>query len=160
MTTKKTLRDGGGRYAKDPSKPERDAQLLEMRKRGMSYRAIAAAAGLDVKNVHDAVKACMAAITEEPAQEVRQLELERLDDMWMAVIKVLEAKHFTVSQGRLVYLGDEPLEDDTPVLAAVDRLLRIQERRSKLLGLDQPVKQEISGGVTYQVIGIDPKELI
>lgn len=154
------MRDGGGRYAKDPSLPERDAEFLELRKRGLAYRAIAAQTGYDVKTVHEAVKRCMAAVTEEPAQEVRQLELERLDDMWTAVMKVLEAKHFTVSQGRIVYLGDEPLEDDGPVLAAVDRLLRIQERRSKLLGLDSAVKQEISGGVTYQVVGVDPEELI
>lgn len=154
-----TTRAGSGRFAKDPSKPERDARLLEMRKRGMTYRAIAAAEGLDVKNVHTAIKDAMAAVTEEPAAEVRQLELERLDDMWMAVMKVLEAKHFKVSDGRLVRLGDEPLEDDAPVLAAVDRLLRIQERRSKLLGLDSAQKVDMSGGVTYEIVGISPADL-
>ncbi|MEY9876628.1 hypothetical protein ABH931_006138 [Streptacidiphilus sp. MAP12-33] len=153
------MRDGGGRYAKDPSLPERDAEFLRLRKRGLAYRAIAAETGYDVKTVHEAVKNAMAAITEEPAQEVRQLELERLDDMWMAVMQVLEAKHFKVSDGRLVRLGDEPLEDDAPVLAAVDRLLRIQERRSKLLGLDSAQRVDMSGGVTYEIVGVDPSLL-
>ena len=29
----------------------------------------------------------------------------------------------------------------------------------KLLGLDQPVKTQVSGGVTYEVVGIDPEAL-
>lgn len=157
--TKKPMRDGGGRYAKDPSTAERDARCLELRKRGLSYRAIAAEVGVDVATAHEAVKRSIAAIIEEPAAEVRQMELERLDSMWVAVMGVLEAKHFKVSDGRLVKLNDVPLEDDAPVLAAVDRLLRIQERRSKLLGLDQPVKQEITGGVTYEIVGVDPSLL-
>ena len=51
-----------------------------------------------------------------------------------------------VSQGRLIYLGDDPqpLADDAPVLAAVDRLLKIQERRARLLGLDQPTKSTVT----------------
>ncbi|GAA2395473.1 hypothetical protein GCM10010404_61300 [Nonomuraea africana] len=83
----------------------------------------------------------------------------------------------TVSQGRVVRLGQpfidddgnaavddgrgEPLEDDAPVLAAIDRMLKIQERRAKLLGLDIPVKQLVGGDVTvtYQFEGVDLGEL-
>ena len=38
-------------------------------------------------------------------------------------------------------------------------LLRIQEREAKLLGLDSVTKVEHSGGVRYEIIGIDPGAL-
>jgi hypothetical protein len=54
-----------------------------------------------------------------------------------------------------------PLLDDAPVLAAVDRLLKVQERRAKLLGLDVPVKRqvEVDGGLRYEVVGVDLDQL-
>jgi len=58
--------------------------------------------------------------TEEKAEEVRDLELRRLDKM----LQIAEA----AAEG-----GD---------LAAIDRVIRIQERRSKYLGLDAPAKNE------------------
>jgi len=43
----------------------------------------------------------------------------------------------------------EPLIDNKPILDALNVLLKIAERRSKLLGLDAPVKKqvEVSGGI-------------
>lgn len=38
-------------------------------------------------------------------------------------------------------------------------LLRIQEREAKLLGLDSAQKVEHSGGVKYEIVGIDPGSL-
>jgi hypothetical protein len=51
------------------------------------------------------------------------------------------------------------LEDDAPVLAAVDRLLRIQERRAKLLGLDAPVRADVGGKLSYEIVGVDLGQL-
>jgi hypothetical protein len=60
----------------------------------------------------------------------------------------------TVSNGRVVTLDGQPLQDDGPILQAVDRLnhiedrkLRIQERRAKYLGLDAPKQVVISDDV-------------
>lgn len=38
------------------------------------------------------------------------------------------------------WVVDEELLDSGPVLAALDRVLRIQERRAKLLGINAPKK--------------------
>jgi hypothetical protein len=74
----------------------------------------------------------------------RQEELQRLDALWARAWMVLERHHVTVSHGRIVCGDDgDPLLDDGPVLAAIDRLLKIQERRSKFLGLDAPTKHEV-----------------
>ncbi len=40
-------------------------------------------------------------------------------------------------------------------LAAIDRLVRIAQRRASLLGLDQPAKVELSGQVLYAVEGVN-----
>jgi cell division septal protein FtsQ len=81
---------------------------------------------------------------QEAGDELRALELARLDRLEIAANEVLEREHVTVSNGRIVVLGESPLPDDAPVLAAIDRLLKIQERRARLLGLDAPTKQNIS----------------
>jgi hypothetical protein len=83
------------------------------------------------------------------AVQVIRLEaaLARLDGLEEAAIKVLEREHITVNNGRIIMRGDEPLLDDGPVLAAVDRLVKIEDARvrnseslRRLLGLDMPVK--------------------
>ena len=53
-----------------------------------------------------------------------------------------------------------PVIDDGPVLQAISTLLRVADRRAKLLGLDAPAKVEQSGGiessVTVRVITLVP----
>jgi hypothetical protein len=83
------------------------------------------------------------AIIREPAEELLRLELDRLDMMWRAAVEVLRRKHVTVSHGKVVIVDGQPLPDDAPVLNAIDRLLSIQARRAKLLGLDAPKKIEV-----------------
>jgi hypothetical protein len=44
----------------------------------------------------------------------------------------------------------DPIIDDAPVLAAIDRLVKIEDRMSKLLGLDAPVQSEVSAVVEHK----------
>ena len=60
----------------------------------------------------------------ETAPQVLTMELERLDSLWRTVYP--EAKR-----------GN---------LGAVDRSLRIMERRARLLGLDAPSKTDVTSG--------------
>lgn len=154
---------------------ERRAAAARLRGEGLSYRAIADELGIDVKTAFSDVKAAVQSVVEAPAKEVVRVELARLDDELLAldrleedVRKVLDREHVTVSHGKVITLeGDtEPLHDDGPVLQAVDRLMRIEEQRRrngesrrKLLGLDAPAKSQITGGVTYEIVGIDPELL-
>jgi hypothetical protein len=89
-------------------------------------------------------------VDEWRALQVARLEaaLARLDGLEEAAIKVLERRHITVNNGRIIKLDDgEPLLDDGPVLAAIDRLIKVEEARvrngealRRILGLDMPVK--------------------
>lgn len=110
--------------------------VLEMRKQGKTYRAIAAAVkqefgddlpdGWDERYAYKDVKRELDRLrkdTAEDAQMIRQLELERLDLALDAILPM-------VRRGNL---------------GAVDRLIRLSESRRKLLGLDAPQRQEMSG---------------
>ena len=118
---------------------ERQKEALSLRLVGLSYDAIAER--LEFANRSGAFRAVQAALKktlQEPADELRTLELERLDSMLLPMM----AQAKKGNQG------------------AVDRVLRIMERRAKLLGLDAPTKQEITGSdggpVVIAIGGIDP----
>ncbi len=94
---------------------ERQAAALNLRKCGVTFEEIARQVGYaSASGAYEAVKSAMKKTLREPAEELRGLELARLDTM-------LEA----ISEN--VLAGD---------LDAIATALRISERRSRLLGLD------------------------
>ncbi|MFD9752657.1 hypothetical protein ACFWYQ_21360 [[Kitasatospora] papulosa] len=159
MTDKDKPRGGNGAYVRTLSTAERDAEAARLRSQGHSYQRIADTLGWANRgDAHHAVKRVLDATVREAGDEVRAIELARLDDelVRLAAIEeqvwvVLRRAHVTVSNGQVIRVGGEPLLDDAPVLQAVDRLVKIEdarrrnaERRAKLLGLDAPTKQAIS----------------
>ena len=136
---------------------ERRAYVLEQRKGGSTYREIATAAikkfgvenlpkGYDERYAWMDVKAELTRIQSanaETAAEIRDIEMARLDRMQTALwSKVLQ--------------GHE---------GAIDRVLRIMQRRADLLGLDAPKKQDITSDgkkveivVKYETNGRDDPE--
>jgi len=127
---------------------KRRAEALQMRLDGAKYDDIATALNYATRGAaaQDVQRAIMLMVA-EPAAEVRAMELARLDEMWQAARGVRKREHITVANGRVIEVevdGEKKnLVDDGPVLQAIDRLLRIQERRAKLLGLDAPTKVEV-----------------
>jgi hypothetical protein len=148
---------------------ERRARAIALRAEGQSWDTIAEALGYKSRGAActDVARALDARLKEQAlaADQLREVELERLETMEREVWVVLRRRHVTVSGGKIVYdepaAGEEPrpLVDDGPVLAAVDRLNRISERRAKLLGLDSPVKVEQGGQVRYEIVGVDLDKL-
>jgi hypothetical protein len=141
-----TGHDGHGRFIRTIDTAERDAECARLRARDHTYQQIADATGFtSASGARFAVERALARTITEPGEELRRIELMKLDALARAAWRVLEARHYLVSQGRLIRLEDgaPPLEDDGPVLASIDRLLKISERRSKLLGLDSPVRMEV-----------------
>ncbi|MER6103609.1 hypothetical protein ABT115_15125 [Streptomyces sp. NPDC001832] len=137
--------DGRGRFVRTITTAQRDAEAALLRSKGWTYPRIAAELGYNHRaDAYNAVQRVLKETVREAGENVRTLELERLDRLEAAANEVLEREHVTVSNGRIVSLDGAPLPDDGPVLAAIDRLLKIQERRARLLGLDAPVKRDIS----------------
>lgn len=101
---------------------ETQRNALEARKVGATYRQIASGLNITVSSAHKAVQVALRKTLQEPADDVRALELERLDAMLWSLRRPLADGH----------------------LGAIDRALKIMDRRAKLLGLDAPTKQQIA----------------
>lgn len=170
MATGQRPRGDTGRFTEDPDLPARDAEIADLRRQGLSPLKISRHLGIPRTNVYSALERCYRAIRAEPAEEVRAMEVERLDEMlerFEADEKRLRAlaggEHVTVSQGKVVY--DEigaAVPDIQATLNCYDRIHRIEQRRldvmarrARLLGVDAPVQAQVSGSVTYEVIGLN-----
>jgi DNA-binding CsgD family transcriptional regulator len=107
---------------------DRERECLSLRKAGATYDQIAERVGITREGARGAVARALAALSDvctEEAKEVRQLELDRLDVM-------------------LLGIWDQARRGD---VQAIDRVLRIQERRAKFLSLDMPDKIQMSGDI-------------
>jgi hypothetical protein len=126
---------------------ERRSQAVDMRIAGSSFKAIADALGYKTasaacQDVGRALEAAVAGQTRS-VEAYREEELQRLDVLLADAWAVLKRDHVTVSHGRIVVDDNgEPILDDGPTLSAIDRILKIQERRAKFLGLDAPTRVE------------------
>jgi predicted transcriptional regulator len=115
---------------------EKTLKALELRKRGMNYTQIGEKLGCarstacryvlsELENLADKCR--------EEAVQVRDLELHRLDELYLVAYAEVED-------------GNIP---------AIDRCLRIMERRAKLLGLDAAEKVEHSGDLVINLRSVD-----
>lgn len=146
-----------GRYIRTPETVERDARAADLRAKALTYQQIADELGFaDKKGAQRAVERAIEAVIREPGEAVLHFELERLDaelrrldGLEVKARAVLNARHITVSNGRVIHHPDtgDPMEDDGPVLQAIDRLLKIEdarrrngERRAKLTGIEAALK--------------------
>jgi hypothetical protein len=105
---------------------EREREALALRRRGKTFAAIGAELGFTEQAAHRAVQRALARLSEQTRHEgeqLRALELARLDDLLAAV-------------------WNAALEGETKAVLAA---LKVIERRCKMLGLDAPVKQELTG---------------
>lgn len=136
-----------GRLVRSKATIERDAQAFALHIRGRTLAQIGTALGMTPQSAQEAVKRGRQAISIETTEAQVKEAVAELDMARAEVMKVLEAKHYLVRERGLVYLSDdedaEPLADDKPVLEAVDRLIKIAERRARLLGSDAPTKARI-----------------
>lgn len=109
-----------------------------MRRRGMTFERIGEVMGCSRQSAHRMVTEAMRELREtchEEAAVVRELEMQRLDAMFEAAYQ-----HATEA-------------DDAHYLEAIDRVLKIMDRRAKLLGLDAPAKiapTDPTGGKPYE----------
>jgi len=106
---------------------EKTLKALELRKQGMNYTQIGEKLGCARNTACRYVLSELENLAErcrEEAVHVRDLELQRLDDLYLIAYRAII---------------------DGYDLPAIDRCLRIMERRAKLLGLDAAQKVDVQG---------------
>lgn len=130
-----------GRRGVTELRAAREVAALKLRQGGHTYREIGQQLGCGTVTALRYVQNSLARLAQENAAETQglvALELARLDELYVAAHAVLEAVHPLVSGGAVVYHEGAVLTDTGPVLRAIDRLVRISERRCALLGLNTP----------------------
>lgn len=101
---------------------EQMRKVYEMRLAGKTHKEIADEMCIATGTVHGWIKKELERSAPEAREEVRQLEVERLDFMYTKLHPRIEK-------------GDEK---------AINSALRIMDRRAKLLGLDMPAQIEVT----------------
>ncbi len=123
---------------------DRQVAAVRLRRNGCTYDEIAATLGYAGRgSAFKAVGAALHAVRSEEVDTYRALELARLDRLQEAV-------------------WDKAVHGN---LRAVDTVLKIMARRASLLGLDAPVKREITGDIILRGFaeraaldaGLDPR---
>lgn len=114
---------------------QRAAQIMQLRKEGLTYRAIGERVGLSYEMVRREIQIVMRQYLEDAKDsqhEIVMLELLRLDDLLTSAY-----------QGAMN--GEAKM---------IDAVLKIMERRAKLLGLDaQVTTRQVQLTVTPEQIG-------
>lgn len=122
MTEKKNLKLVTDEQAEIEAR-KRDARVFEMRIQGFTFEQIASEVGYQgASGAWQAYRRVKETHIFESVEEARQLELMRLDELMYA-------------------LWDRALGGD---LSAVTGILKIMDRRAKLIGLDKPEKIDVN----------------
>lgn len=139
----------------------KQGEALKLRTRGLTFRQIAAELDVDVATAHRYVKAGLVELadqTRETSRHLRELELARLDELLVKVwpfatgdlgplVRELEARQAELAEldpkaakNSLVAKLLEAFVDGIPQDDYLKRALDIIKTRSRLLGLEAPVK--------------------
>lgn len=98
-------------------------EALRLRQRYMTYRQIANHMGVDVHTAHDYVKDALKLAIRENVEDVKRMELARIEEIERALLPVAMNRDH-VRQAR-----------------SAEVLLKYFERKSALLGLDAPTRR-------------------
>jgi hypothetical protein len=111
---------------------ERDLRIFKMRQSGVAVAEIARRFGVSTSVVNKAVQRQLEKMNREAIlayPEVLRMELERLDNLQSAIWPLTQHRKVTLDDGTEVTME--------PDLKAIQSVLSIMDRRSKLLGMEQ-----------------------
>lgn len=128
---------------------ERDQKIVALKRQGHSFQQIADELGISKSGAilgFQRVKKRVEAATDEDYAEYRDEQLERIATLREVVADVIGARHVTISNGHVIHeiigRNDDgtpkygaPYDDHGPVLAAVDRMVKLDNQEANLLGL-------------------------
>jgi len=145
---------------------ERDLRIFKMRQAGTSVTEIARRFGMSAASVSRSIDRQLQKMNREAVlayPEVLRLELERLDNLQQAI--------WPMTQHRRVVADDRTEMQVEPDMKAIQQVLSIMDRRSKLMGMEQTnvnvqvdtnnqqIRATIAGqpGVIKPATGFDPE---
>lgn len=155
---KRASRGSNGRFVRREDSPDVPAEALRLRAQGFSYGRIADRMKISKSTAYEIVQAAYAAVVQDTAPVALAIELDRLDDDFLAL---------STLKARLVRRVVPDHHEDGQGLAPDDRAAellvktvrergRISEQRSRLRGLAAPatirVETEESAGIPLATV--------
>jgi hypothetical protein len=126
---------------------ERDMRIFKMRQAGTSVNEIARRFGISTASVSRSIQRQLEKMNKEAIlayPEVLRMELERLDNLQQAI--------WPMTQHRRVVMDDGTEMQVEPDLKAIQQVLSIMDRRTKLLGMEQTnVNVNVDGNISQNV---------
>lgn len=139
--TGKGVGTGRGRLT-DAERRMRDIEILKLRQQGVTLDEIAPIVGLcDASSVHDALVRILNSHRALQVEDFRSFQLGQLDE-WMQVLRPYLVAGYETAVPEDPKITSIRMDKQ---LGAVDRAIKLQERAAKIMGSDQPLKQEVSG---------------
>lgn len=115
---------------------ERDVRIFKMRQAGVATQEIARRFGTSLATIGRAVNRQLEKLNSEALlayPEVLRMELERLDQLQAAIWPMTQHRRLTLDDGTEVSVE--------PDMKAIQQVLSVMDRRSKLLGMEVQQKQ-------------------
>jgi hypothetical protein len=131
---------------------DRRAKVLDMHVRGVPQYVIAKSFGVSRRVISEDIAEMVARRREqipELADAMIARQFEELEAIREKAWAIANQKHVHVTREGRVAIGmdGQPLIDNVPNLAAMNLLLKTQERVAKMFGLDMPKKIDIEAKV-------------
>lgn len=154
-------RGGRGQYRRTLAGAERDAEAARLFDQGLNYREIGEHLGIHKSQAIRAVQRALRAVVQDAGEAVLRTQINRLEYLYGKAVEIAEADHVVVSHGHIIYGEDgQPLRDHGPVLAALREARAGIESLNRMLGLNKPDKVEHSGTVKYELVGVEPTDVV
>jgi hypothetical protein len=175
-------RNRNGKFARSLKTAERDHDALALKVKGWSLQKIASELGYASRGaVSTAIRRAFRDLPLAGVEDEKRLDLERIDRLIESAWEVMEREHVAYSNGQVIRrrtgeaeLDEAGLErlddkgrtiplyeevlDDGPLLASIDRIRSLLERRAKIIGYDAPARSRIEV-ITEDVVDAELKAL-
>lgn len=141
---------------------ERRAEIVDLYRQGHTFTAIGKKFDISRQRAHQLYWQAMDSVVAESVTAHRAAMVEELAEVIRVANQVMHADHYAHSNGRVVTNPDSslPLLDDGPKLDAARTIVAAHARLARLLGADAATKVEGNVSLTYQVVGVDPADLV
>ena len=140
---------------------ERAKRVVDLRAEGKTFEEIADELGVSIGLVHRDLERTLAHVADPNVAALRAKQGAELTMMKAVVLDVVQRRHLAINQAGVVRDDEgKPLMDDGPLLAAVDRLIRIGEREAKLYGTDARPEIQITGTLAYEIAGFSATAIL
>lgn len=113
---------------------------------GLGFRQIAVAMDppMSPTRAHQLYGIALTELAKLASGEDRKAALRRLDNIAAEAWAVVRTEHVHVTpKGTVAFHDGRAVLDDKPKLEALNTLIRVEQRRAKLLGLDAPTRHEV-----------------